>query len=246
MKAIIPAAGYATRLFPLTLDRPKALLPVGGKPMIEHIIARIEELGVVDLIYIVTNGRFYEHFLQWKNGFSCPIPVKIINDGTMTNATRLGAIGDKALVMEQEQLDDEILDISSDNLFNFSLKEMYTFFQEKKTETIGLYDVKSAEIAKKLGICTIDEQDIVVDFEEKPEKPKSTLASIGVYMYPRRTIVLFRQYLAEGNKADMPGLFLQWLYKRQPIAGFTFGKKEDIWFDIGNIDQYSQANTLTW
>ena len=243
IKAILPCAGYATRLYPLTENKPKPLLTVGGKPMVEHIIAKILELGVVDHIYIVTNNKFYQNFLDWEKGFTCEIPIKIINDGTKSNDDRLGAIGDKVLVMQQEEIDDEILDISGDNLFNFSLKEMYSFFKEKKSETIGLYDVREKEQAQKLGICGINDGNVVTDFVEKGENPPSTLASIGVYMYPRETVKLFRQYLDEGNKPDQPGLFLIWLHKKKDIYGYTFDKEEDVWYDIGSLDQYKAANT---
>jgi glucose-1-phosphate thymidylyltransferase len=168
MKAIIPAAGYATRLYPLTQDKPKPLLPVAGKPMIEYIIEKILELGVVDHIYIVTNARFYKNFVSWQESFSCSIPIKIINDGTTSNEDRLGAIGDKVLVMKQEKIDDEILDISGDNLFNYSLKEMYALFKEFNAEVIGLFDVKTNEQAKKLGICAINDKKVITQFVEKP------------------------------------------------------------------------------
>tara|TARA_Y100000310_G_scaffold337606_1_gene425135 strand:- start:3046 stop:3816 length:771 start_codon:yes stop_codon:yes gene_type:complete len=242
MKAIIPAAGYATRLYPLTENKPKPLLTVGGKPMVDHIIEKILELGVVDQIYIVTNDKFYQNFVDWQEGFTCSIPIKVINDGTKSNDDRLGAIGDKVLVMKQENIDDEILDISGDNLFNFSLKEMYKFFQEKKSETIGLYDVKTIELAQKLGVCGIDNENVITDFVEKGENPPSTLASIGVYMYPRGTVKLFKQYIDEGNKPDQPGLFLIWLYKKKNIYGYSFDKPDETWYDIGSLDQYKAAN----
>jgi|TARA_B100002003_G_C14019561_1_gene491710 glucose-1-phosphate thymidylyltransferase len=242
MKAIILAAGYATRLYPLTKDKAKPLLPVGGKPMVEHIIGKIEELGVVDQVYIVTNEKFFEQFVEWEQDFSSSIPVTIINDGTTSNEDRLGAIGDKMLVMDKMKIDDDILDISGDNLFNFSLKEMYDFFLEKKSEIVGLYDIKDIEAATRFGICAIDEDKKVIDFQEKPDQPPSTLASTGIYMYPKRTVGLFRQYLKDGNKPDAPGFFLEWLHKREDMYGWAFDDEDEKWYDIGSLDQYEAAN----
>tara|TARA_Y100000310_G_scaffold50358_1_gene46400 strand:- start:2233 stop:2982 length:750 start_codon:yes stop_codon:yes gene_type:complete len=242
MKAIILAAGYATRLYPLTKDKAKPLLHVGGKPMVEHIIGKIDELGVVDQVYIVTNEKFFSQFVEWDQRFTSPIPITVINDGTKSNEDRLGAIGDKMLVMDKMKIDDEILDISGDNLFNFSLKEMYAFFKEKEAEIVGLYDVQDIEAAKKFGICAIDGEKKVVEFLEKPEKPPSTLASTGIYMYPKRTVGLFRKYLKEGNKPDAPGFFLEWLHKKETMYGYAFDDEDDRWYDIGSLEQYEAAN----
>lgn len=244
MKAMIPAAGYATRMYPLTKDKPKALLPIAGKPIIEYIVDKILELGCVDQIYIVTNDKFTHNFEEWARNFDCEIPIKIVNDHTKSNEDRLGSIGDKSLVMEQEKIDDEIIDIASDNLFNFSLKEMYGYFKKRNAITISLYDVKEESEAKKLGIASINGNDIVTDFEEKPNVPKSTLASIGIYIYPKGTRKLFRQYLDEGNSPDHAGSFIEWLYKRNKVYGFKFDREGEHWFDIGSLEKYKEADEM--
>ena len=131
MKALIPAAGYATRLHPLTKDTPKHLLEVRGKPILEHVIAKIEEIKEVDEIVVVTNEKFYKNFVEWKKGFSSRVPISIFNDGTTSNEDRLGQIGDIHFGIEKAKIDDDLLVIAGDNLFNFSLKEVHTNFKSK-------------------------------------------------------------------------------------------------------------------
>ena len=150
IKAIIPAAGYATRLYPLTLNKPKHLLEVGGKPIIEHVIKKISELSV-DEIYVVTNLKYYIMFKGWLENFKCRIPVKILNDRTTSNEDRLGQIGDILFVIEKEKVDDDLLIVAGDNLFNFSLRPAFDFFQKNNLIVNALYDAKSLKIAKKHG-----------------------------------------------------------------------------------------------
>ena len=239
MDAIVLAAGYATRLYPLTKDKPKPLLKVGGKAILGHIIDRIEELEAVSNIYIVTNDKFYKQFRDWCSNYKCHVGLEVLNDGTTSNEDRLGAIGDKAFAIREKKIDDDLLDISGDNLFNFSLKGMHNYFLQKKSTVIGAYDVKSIEAAKRFGIVELDEKtNKVIGFQEKPSSPKSTLASIGVYFYPARVVKLFDLYLKEGNNPDAPGYFLEWLYKNEEVYGYSFEEK---WFDIGSLEMLKQA-----
>lgn len=229
IKAIIPAAGYATRLYPLTKNKPKALLDVKGKPIIEHIIKKVLELDVNE-IFIVTNARFHPKFLEWKKGFLCKVPLKLINDGTLTNETRLGQIGDIMLVMEKAKIDEDLIIVAGDNLFNFSLKPIYDFFMKKRTVVNGLYDVKSLDMAKQLGTAILDKNNKIIDFEEKSPKPKSTLASTGIYLIPKENIKLYSEYIDNGNPPDKMGYFMIWLMKNYELFGFVYKEK---WFDIG-------------
>lgn len=238
IKAIIPAAGYATRLHPLTKDKPKALLEVRGKPILEHIIKKVLELDV-DEIFIVSNARFYPSFKEWKKGFSCKVPVKLINDGTLTNETRLGQIGDIMLVMEKAKIDEDLLVVAGDNLFNFSLKPLHDFFMEKRTNVNALFDVKTMEAAKQLGTATIDDKNKITYFEEKAKKPKSTLASTGIYLVPKENLKLFSEYIDAGNPPDMMGFFMEWLMRNYELLGFVYKEK---WFDIGWIEALEQTN----
>lgn len=242
MIALIPAAGYATRLYPLTKDRPKALLEVKNQFILSHIFHKIEELEDVKKIVIVTNSNFHKKLSDWMDGYRPFIPTRVLDDGTTSNENRLGAIGDKVFAIEHEKINDDILDISADNLFSFSLKGMHEYFKKKNAPVIALYDVGSKEEAKKMGIVEIDAGKKIIGFQEKPSEPRSTLASIGIYMYPKSVIPLFENYLAEGNKPDNPGYFIEWLHKKTPVFGYSFKETpEHKWFDIGSFDALEQA-----
>ncbi len=234
MIALIPAAGYATRLYPLTENIPKALLPVGSKLMIEHIIDKIQEVPSVTKIVVVSNHKFAAQFEKWAENFKSSVPVKIIDDGTTSNETRLGAIGDAHFAIEKEKINDDILWISSDNLFSFSLLPAFQKFKSEKKDVIVLYDVKSMAEAKKFGIVKLDAHQTVTWFVEKPEKPPSTLSSIGIYFYTRDTVQLFSKYVKLGKSTDKPGEYLEWLHTQKPVKAFTYDGKNDEWFDIGS------------
>jgi len=238
MKAIIPAAGYAVRLYPLTKNKPKALIEVKGLPIITHILHRIEEIPGIDEVLVVTNNKFFYAFEDWKAETKSKIPLKVINDHTESNEDRLGQIGDILLAVEEEKLQDGILIISSDNLFNFSLLPMHGMFVEKNENVIALYDVVNAEEAKKMGVVETGENNKVTAFEEKPKNPKSTLCSCGIYMFRADSLPMFKKYVDEGNDADRMGNFLEWLIKWDEIYAHTFRKK---WFDIGSFESLGKA-----
>ena len=238
MKVIIPVAGYATRLHPITLNKPKALLDVQGKPIIEHIIKKVEELDNVDHIYIITNDKFFKDFDNWFKNLSCPIPVKLLNDHTTSNEDRLGQIGDIQKVIEKEAIDDDLLVIAGDNLFNFSLKPLYGFCKEKNGFVNGLYDAKSLKVAQEQGNASIDENGKIISFEEKPEKPKSTYVSLGIYYCPKEKVGLYSKYLKEGNNPDKMGYFIIWIFNVEGVYGYVY---EDKWFDIGWQESLEQA-----
>jgi len=244
MKAIIPAAGYGTRLRPLTLHTPKALLEVAGKPVLEHVLAKIEELKCIDAVYIISNNYYYAKFAEWLRNADLSeygFEIEIINDGTNNEEERLGAIGDKLLALKKENIDEELLDISSDNIFDFSLKPMLELFKEKKACVVGAYDVGSLELAKKYGIVAVGNNRKIIDFQEKPAQPKSTLASTGIYMYPKKVVELLEEYAEAGHCLDAPGNFIQWLHKRTDVYAHIFEGK---WFDIGSIESLEKARKV--
>jgi len=241
MKAIIPAAGYGTRLRPLTLYTPKALIDINGVPVIEIVLGKIAELKCVDAVYIVTNNYYYAQFARWLSGLDQDIygfDIEVINDGTNNENERLGAIGDKLLVAREKELHTELFDISSDNVFDFSLRPMLKTFKKKKASVIGTYDVGSFDLAKKYGVVAVDEDYRIVEFQEKPAKPKSTLASTGIYMYPESFVELLESYAKAGHGLDTPGSFIQWLHKREHVYAHPFMGR---WFDIGSIDCLKKA-----
>lgn len=238
MDAIILAAGYATRLYPLTESTPKPLLNVANKPIIEHIIDKLEQIELVNKIYIVTNDKFEQNFRSWLKKSDVEKPVEIINDGTKSNEDRLGALGDINYVINLKNLANDFIVIAGDNLFELSLGDVVNFFKKRKSNVIVLHDVKDIELAKHYGIVEVSDN-IVTNFEEKPLSPKSTLASTGIYLFPKKTISLIKKYVAQGNNPDKTGSFIEWLYKRDVVHSYVTDKK---WHDIGSIEQLEKAS----
>lgn len=242
MKAIILAAGYATRLHPLTLDKPKPLIEVGGMPMVEHILFRIEEVNDVDGIFIVTNDKFYPKFVEWSKGFKCNKPLKILNDSTKSNEDRLGAVGDIHFVVQKEKIDEDLMVIAGDNLFEFSLAHLVGFFNKKNASIVALCDLLEKEkLAKKFGVVELDEHLRVVGFEEKPEHPKTSLTSTACYIFTKKDLELLEKCIKEDKKPDNLGDFIKWLSEREHIYGFVFTES---WFDIGSHEQLEEVRKL--
>jgi glucose-1-phosphate thymidylyltransferase len=238
IKAIITCAGFATRLWPLTKDVPKPLLEVKGKPIVEHIIGKMLELPDVDEIFIVTNGKFYPAFAEWLSSVEYKIPVKILNDGTSSNDDRLGQIGDVVFTLEKANIDDDIVIVAGDNLFNFSLINAYDTFKKSNHVVNPLYDIRSFSAAKQLGTVVLNEDNTFCEFYEKAEMPKSTLVSLGIYFFPRSGLARIKEYIAAGESPDKMGYFLCWLMKREVVLGHVYYEK---WFDIGWIKAFEQA-----
>jgi glucose-1-phosphate thymidylyltransferase len=237
VKAVILAAGYATRLRPLTDDLPKHLLPVGGRPMLDWVLDRVREIEAVDELHLVTNSRFAPAFRHWAESHS----VTVHDDGTISNEDRLGAVGDLWLAIEEARLDDELLVLAGDNLFEFSLPLFADWWRGKPqpSSAVPLHDVGDLELAMHYGIAATDAEDRVVRFVEKPSDPPSTLASTLVYLLPPEHVRLVRTYLDEGHSPDNAGSFLGWLVQREPVYGYPF---DGAWYDIGNREQLLAAD----
>ncbi|MBU0757862.1 MAG: nucleotidyltransferase family protein [Nanoarchaeota archaeon] len=242
IKAIILAAGYATRLYPLTENQPKSLLPIGGKPIIEHILFRIEEVDDIDEIFIVTNDKFNTHFTDWQKTYKSLKKIVIVNDWTTSNENRLGAVGDMHYVIEHQNIDHDLLVIAGDNLFEFSLIHLVRFFKEKKASVVALYDLGHIDkVANKLGVALVDDNLKVIDFEEKPAKPKSTLAATACYVFAKKDVEELEQMIKEHHMPDNSGDFIKHLAEKKHVYGFIF---EEQWYDIGSHDQYHNANKI--
>ena len=239
VKVIIPAAGYATRLYPLTKNVPKALLDIGkNKTIMNLVLDKVAELPYVTEVIIISNSKFYSQFFDWAAKQDYGFEITVLDDGTDSENYRLGAIGDKYFAIEKLRIDEDILDICSDNLFEFSLTDMYKEFKKSNATTVGVYDVKDLNLAKKYGIVQVDSENKVTNFLEKPEKPPSTLASTGIYMYPKKDIRMFKTYIDEGGNPDNPGYFIEWLHTKTNVFCYSFKGK---WFDIGSIEQLEEA-----
>ena len=239
MKAIILAGGYATRLRPLTDDLSKCLLPVGGRPMVDWILDRVREVDEIDEVHVVTNSRFardFEHWAMFKDG------VTVHDDRTSSNEDRLGAIGDVAFTLEQAAIDDDVIVIAGDNLFDYDLQDYVDFWRGKGVASaVAVRDVGDLRLASQYGVVALDGDDRVVEFVEKPENPTSTLCATATYVYHREHVPLVRRYLAEGNPPDQSGSFFEWLRSREPVYGFWF---TGIWLDIGDKEQLLAADNM--
>lgn len=244
MKVLILAAGYATRLYPLTLTRPKPLLDVAGKPMIEHVLDNMAPIPGIDRVYVVTNAKFADQFQQWADQYRATkskLDFTIINDGSTDDSNKLGAIGDLNLVLNREKVDDDLIVVAGDNLFSQSVEDFGKFCRAKNAPVLAVYDVGNLEEIKKYNAITMDGEGRITFFEEKPKQPQSTVTGIALYFYPRSSLPLIRQYVAEGNNPDQPGRLVQWMYPRTP---FYTWRVPGLWFDIGSKETLDEANRI--
>jgi glucose-1-phosphate thymidylyltransferase len=244
MDLIILAAGYATRLYPLTLNQPKPLLNVAGKPMLEHVIDNLKSIPFIQHAYIVTNAKFADHFQKWADGYNTPelhFDFTIVNDKSTDDSNKLGAIGDTNLVLTKNEIDNDIIVVGGDNLFSDDLREFGDFCRTKNAPVLAVYDVGNLEEIRKYNSIDIDNDGRITFFEEKPAQPKSTLTGIALYYYPKSTLPLIRQYISEGNNPDQPGRLVQWMYPRVP---FYTWKVPGLWFDVGSKETLEEANRV--
>jgi glucose-1-phosphate thymidylyltransferase len=255
MKAIILAAGYATRLYPLTEKCAKPLLPIHGRPMIDYLIDQAETLPDLDEIYVVSNHRFAAQFEDWAAGrrqqAQAPvrvagiaagrtIPITVIDDGTTNEEERLGAIGDIQHCIERCHIDDDLLVMAGDNLFTWRLFDAWQHFRTCGEDMILAQALASSEDAHRFAIAVVDQEGHVQHLEEKPADPRSNLAVYAIYFYRRETVPLFNQYLEEGNDKDAPGHFPVWLYQRKPVRVYFFSGQ---CIDIGTPEAYQDVLT---
>lgn len=241
MKCIILAAGYATRLYPLTENQPKPLLEVAGKSILDYAMEKIDRVAEIDEVIIVTNNKFANHFEEWKTSSSYTKDITVVNDGTLTNDTRLGAIGDIQYVIEQLDVQDDLMVIAGDNLFDFELSDFAEFFYQKGTDCITTYHEDDYAQLQRAGVIEIDEKSRVLSFEEKPEKPRSSYCVPAFYLYKKETLPSFNEYLLEGNNPDAPGHFVPYLIQQKAVHAFQFEGKR---YDIGTLESYEHVQEI--
>lgn len=241
MKCILLCAGYATRLFPLTKDFPKALLEIGKRPLLDYILDEVNTIREVDEIYLVTNAKYAPHFYAWAKSKNNDKPITVLNDGTTSNEDRLGAIGDIKYTIDKMNIQDDLMIIAGDNLFTFKLIDMMNFYKKVKTSVVSVKEIADKEILKGLGVISVDENDTVIDFVEKPSEPKSNLGAYAEYIYPKEIIDLIEQYINEGNNKDAPGNLLSWLYKRTTVKAFKFDGE---CYDVGTHESLEKVNDI--
>ncbi len=240
MKALILAAGYATRLYPLTKDRPKSLLVVGKTTIADHLIRKLEELDDVDQICIVANQKFYSVFCDWLKTVKSKKRITLDDDGSTSNDNRLGAIADIKLVLESQRIYDNLLILAGDNIFDWNLKDFIEYAKsEPGSITAGAYDIKDVNKAVNYGVVEIDEKGCLKDFLEKPEQPPSSLIATGIYYFPDERLNLISRYINLGKGRDAPGHLIQWIHKDYKIRCYVF---KGIWYDVGDMESYRKAN----
>jgi glucose-1-phosphate thymidylyltransferase len=241
VKAILLAAGYATRLYPLTETVAKPLLPVGGERMIDRLVRKLDEVPGLESVHVVTNAKFAPAFAEWAGSAPTAKPVHVHDDGTTSNDDRLGAIGDIQLVVDRAGLaGDDLLVVAGDNLFDDGLREYVEWWHGKRpASAVAVHDVGDHELATQYAVVGLDDDDRIVTFVEKPPEPPSTLAATATYLYDREHVPLVRTYLDEGNTPDAPGNFLAWLHSREAVYGYRFTGE---WMDIGDHAQLLEAD----
>ena len=241
MKALILAAGYATRLYPLTIDKPKALLPIAGKPIIDYIVDQIETIDEIDELVVISNHKFYPHFSDWAKARNTKLNIVVLNDNTTDDTNKLGAIGDIEFAIENLKLNDDILVMAGDNIFTFALKDYYNSFKETGYDHILVKELTSIDDLRRMANVVTNEQGLVTDMEEKPQNPKTNLAAFASYIYKKDTVPMIKKYLDEGNNPDAPGFFPSWLYKQKTVHAYKF---EGECYDIGTPKSYKEVDEI--
>lgn len=236
MKCLILAAGYATRLYPLTENFPKPLLEVQGKTILDWLIDDIDNLGAVDEYVVISNHKFAHHFDAWAAKKTQKITV--VDDGTESNETRLGAVRDIQFAIDQLGLDDDMLVIAGDNLLDFSLTRFIAYAMDKQTSCIMRYYEASEQRLTKCGVVEIDEHDKILGMEEKPAVPKSHWCCPPFYYYTREDAKLVRVGIASGCGVDAPGSYIAWLSAQTPVHAMEMPGKR---YDIGNLESYERV-----
>jgi len=250
VKAIVLCGGYATRLYPLTENQAKPLLEIGGKSLLDYIVDKINDISEVDEIIIISNHKFIEDFILWKEDYG-DSRINILDDGSTDNENRLGALRDLEFALDSCDVKDDFLVLAGDNLIEFSMREFYQVFKELGKNLIGVYDVRDIEkVRGKHGVAVLD-GDRVIGFQEKPPEPKSTIKSFFCYLFKPEVKGLLGEYLKgcseispthptlSGNStkfrnSDAPGYFIEWLCKRADVYAYDVGLGNI--FDIGSLE----------
>jgi glucose-1-phosphate thymidylyltransferase len=240
MFAVVLAGGYAKRLWPLTVNRPKALLPVAGKPVIDYVIEKLARLNLkIGRIVVSTNLRFQPQFEDWLGArIGRTQGVELMVESSVKEEDKLGAVRALAEVVE-EVGEEDVLVLPADNLFADDLEGFVRFFREKHASIVALFDARSVDEARKGSSVAVDEEGRVVEFVEKPVHPKTTLVGAAIYAFPAGIHRRLKQYLGLGLSVNEPGRFVEWLYEQEPVYGYMF--KDYVW-DIGTMESYWAAD----
>ena len=238
MKTIVIAAGYATRLGELTKDFPKPLLQIGNNTILGRMLDDIDKIPEIDEHIIISNERFANIFRFWAQKQHYTKPITIVDDGTFTNETRLGAVCDLLFVMDKLQLDDDLLVVAADNLLFFSFQEFVDFACAKGTSCIMCHQQPSIEKLQRTGVIVVDDNMKVLNMEEKPQVPKSTWAVPPFYIYLKKDLDLVRHSVENGCGKDAPGNLAHYMVEHTTMHAWPMSAGR---FDIGSLDTYYEA-----
>ena len=235
MKCLILAAGYATRLYPLTENFPKPLLEVGGKTILDWLVDDIDTAGLVDEYVVISNHKYAHHFDEWAA--TKTVKVTVVDDGTSSNETRLGAVKDIQFAIDKLGLDDDLLVIAGDNVLDFSLTRLLRYAVEKNTSCIMRYFEPEEKKLVKCGVVQVDDTDRILSMEEKPAQPKSHWCCPPFYYYTREDAKLVAKGIESGCGTDAPGSYIAWLCTQTPVHAMEMPGKR---FDVGNLESYNK------
>lgn len=238
MKALILAAGYATRLYPLTKNFPKPLLEVGGKTILDRLVETVDQIPEVTQHIVVTNASFYEHFENWKKNASYTKEILILNDGTSSNENRLGAVKDILFAIEELDIQEDLLVLAGDNVITFSFADFVTYAQAQGTSCITCHEEPSLAALQKTGVLEMDANFKVIAMHEKPVVPPSHWAVPPFYYYKHSDLSLIKKALDEGCGYDAPGNLAAWLCQQTPVYAWPLNGGR---FDIGDLAAYEHA-----
>ncbi len=236
MKCLILAAGYATRLYPLTQNFPKPLLEVCGKTIIDWLVDDIDTTGRIDEYVVISNHRFATHFESWAQ--AKPQRITVVDDGTSTNDTRLGAVRDIQYAIDQLRIDDDMLVVAGDNVLDFSMARFVDYAMQKQTSCVMRFYVEDLPTLRKSGVLAIDADDRVGSMVEKPAEPQSNWCCPPFYYYTRDDARLVAEGIASGCGTDAPGSYIAWLCTRTPVHAMLMPGRR---YDIGDVASYEEV-----
>jgi len=234
---VVLAAGYATRMYPLTENFPKPLLEVGGETILDRLMKDADSIPEVSRHIVVTNHKFVGHFEEWKKASSYSKPIDILDDGSIDNDHRVGAVKDLLLAIEMFDLDEDLMVLAADNILDFPLKGFAEFFTEKGTSIIMCHNEPSIPALQRTGVVCLDENNKVLLMEEKPKEPKSNWAVPPFYIYSRKDLPLIKTCIEHGCGFDAPGNLAHFLCEQSTMHAYPMPGKR---IDIGNLEIYNR------
>ncbi len=242
LKVVILAAGYATRLYPLTLNIPKPLLKVkGNKAVVDFIVDDLQKCRLIDEIIVVTNHKFYHHFRAWAKKRVSRLKLIVLDDETLSNEDRLGAVGDIYFAVKKRKIASDLLVVGGDNLFDRGFGNFLKLASGRRPfSSLGLFDIKKRSEAVRFGVVSLDKSGRVRNFQEKPGNPKSTLVATCLYYFPKEALGFLSKYVSDKNMSkDASGNYIRWLLKNHRVYGYVFRRGQ--WYDIGHLDSYKEV-----